>query len=267
MATTMGSVNNIERFRQRLAAGELCIGTGISFVDPAVSELVGDVGFDFTWIDMEHGPLDLATALNHVTAVRGTDAAPLVRVPCNHADVIKPILDFAPAGIIVPNVKSAEEAENAVQACRYPPRGVRGFGPRRGTRHGMLSPADFMEQAADEPLVIVQLEHVQVVERLDEIVAVPGIHSFCLGPNDFSGSMGKMGQIDDPEVAEALDLVCRRVKEADRFLGTSTFYTEANFARWLQRGVDWISLSVDWSLMSKSFKGLLEQARQGASTR
>jgi len=262
MAAAMASLNNIELFRQRIAEGRLCVGTGITYIDPAISELIGDAGFDFTWIDMEHGPIDLATALNHVTAVRGTGAAPFVRVPYNHADVIKPVLDCAPAGIIVPNVKSAEEAERAVKACRYPPRGGRGFGPRRGMFHGAISQADYLEQVADDPLIILQIEHIDAVECIDEIVAVPGVDSFCLGPNDLSGSMGKLGQIDDPQVSQAMDLVCRRVKESNLMLGTSTFYSEENFAHWMQRGLHWISLGVDWAHLFSGCRGLLEATRQ-----
>lgn len=106
----MTSINNIQRFRQRIAAGELCVGTGITFCDPSISELMGEVGYDFTWIDMEHGPIDLQIALGHVMALRGTHTAPFVRVRVNDVAVIKRVLDLAPAGIIVPNVKTADGA-------------------------------------------------------------------------------------------------------------------------------------------------------------
>ena len=258
----MQSLNNIELFRKRVAEGKLCVGTGITFSDPAVSELMAETGLDFTWIDMEHGPLDLATALNHVTAARGSGAAPFVRVPYNHVDQIKPVLDLAPAGIVVPNVKTPEEAASAVAACRYPPRGVRGYGPRRGQRYGMISQAQYLEQVEDEPLIILQIEHIDAVECVHEIVAVPGIDSICLGPNDFSGSMGKLGQIDAPDVAAAIDAVVEKVKEADLLLGTATFYSEENFARWLGRGVHWISLGVDWGHMFKAARNVLECARR-----
>ena len=114
----MSSVNNIEIIRQRLAAGEVCIGMGVTFADPAISELIAEAEYDFSWLDMEHASLDHQTVLQHIVAHRGTRTAPFVRVPQNDVNVIKPVLDLAPAGIIVPQVSSGAEAEAVVHACR-----------------------------------------------------------------------------------------------------------------------------------------------------
>ena len=101
-------MNSIESFRSRIAEGGVCVGTCITFCDPAVSELIAEAGYDFTWIDMEHGPIDIHSALRHVMAVRGTDTAPFIRVPWNDLNVIKPILDLAPAAVIVPQIRTAD---------------------------------------------------------------------------------------------------------------------------------------------------------------
>ena len=138
----MNSINNIEKIRQRLADGKVAIGTAITFADSAVSELTAEAGYDFTWIDTEHAALDLNTVLQHIVACRGTGTAAFVRVRQNEANVIKPVLDLAPAGIIVPRVNSAAEARAAVEACRYPPIGIRGFGPRRDVRFSAVSQPD-----------------------------------------------------------------------------------------------------------------------------
>ena len=130
------TINNIDRFKAKIARGELCVGTSITFTDPAISELVGDAGYDFTWIDMEHCPIDISTALNHVMAVRGTGAAPFVRVPAGDPIIIKPVLELHPAAIIAPQVQTVADVEKVVAACKYPPVGIRGFGPRRGRRFG-----------------------------------------------------------------------------------------------------------------------------------
>lgn len=262
----MHSMNNLEPLRKKIAEGKLCLGTGITFNDSAIAELVGEVGFDFTWIDMEHGPFGLETALQHVTATRGTGAAPFVRAPYKHVDEIKPVVDLAPAAIVVPNVKSPEEAEQVVAACKYPPRGVRGFGPRRGQHYGLISQADFLARVEDDPLVILQIEHIDAVRCIHEIVAVPGIDSICVGPNDLSGSMGKLGDVHDPEVAAAMDAVAEHTIAAGLLLGTATFYTEENFGRWLQRGAQWISLSVDWAHLCHVMSGVLDTARQQAAS-
>ena len=123
----MMSISNYEKFMDKIKAGKLCKGLVITFNDLTVSELAAEAGYDFTWIDMEHAPVTIESALRHVMAVKGTGCAPFVRVPWNKAEVIKPVLDLAPAGIIIPMVNTAEEAKAAVLACRYPPTGIRGM--------------------------------------------------------------------------------------------------------------------------------------------
>ena len=258
----MASINNIERIRQRLSEGHVCIGSGVTFSDSVVSELIAEAGYDFSWIDGEHGPFGLEGLLQHVMAHRGTDMAPFVRVRQNDLNVIKPVLDLAPAGIIIPQVNSAGEAEDAVRACRYPPHGVRGYGPRRGTRFGEVSMPDYLERSKEDPLIVIQVEHIHGVNQIDEILAVAGVDIICLGPNDLSGSMNKLGQIDDPEVAAAIDTVSEKVRASNRVLGVSTFFSPDTYARWMQRGVQWINLNVDSANLFHSSRQILEEARQ-----
>ena len=92
----MGSLSNVDRFKQRMREGKVCIGLGILLSDPLVSEAAAEAGNDFVWINMEHSHLHLQAVLGHIMALRGTQTAPLVRVPCNDANVIKPCLDLAP---------------------------------------------------------------------------------------------------------------------------------------------------------------------------
>lgn len=257
----MLSINSGERIRQKLSGAEIPIGIGVSFSDPAISELVAEAGYDFAWIDGEHGPFDLPTMLQHVMTLRGTDTASFIRVPQNEINVIKPVLDLAPAGIIVPQVQSATEAEAAVKACRYPPLGERGFGPRRGMHYGAITMEEYLERSASDPLIVIQVEHVQAVKKIDEILAVPGIDIICLGPNDLSGSLNKMGQFDDPEVAQAIDTVADKMRDSDVLFGVSTFYTEENFAYWIQRGVQWINLNTDASNLFSASRQVLNAAR------
>ncbi len=260
----MTSVNNTELFRQRLAAGQVSIGMGITFSDPAISELIAAAGYDFSWIDMEHAPLDHQCVLQHIVAHRGTSTAPFVRVRQNDVDVIKPVLDLAPAGIIVPQVSSGTEAEAVVSACRYPPVGVRGYGPRRGTRFGAVAQPEYLEHCADDPIIAIQLEHIDAVDNLDEILEVPGIDVLCLGLNDLSGSLGKLGQTDDPQVKDAIATVAQKVGASDRILGISTFYSAKTYARWMELGIKWLNLNVDFSNLFRAGREVLEAARQQA---
>ena len=106
-------INNLEKFKAKMARGKMCLGTVITLADPIVSEMAGDCGLDFTWIDAEHGPFSLENIQGHVMACRGTDCAPLVRVAWNDFAIIKPVLDIGPAGVIIPMVCTAEEAAEA----------------------------------------------------------------------------------------------------------------------------------------------------------
>ena len=112
------------------------IGAVISMSDPTVCELAGDCGMDFCWIDAEHCPMTIETVRDHLLALRGTGCAGFVRVRECDPMIIKPYLDLAPDGIICPMVNTPELAEAAVAACRYPPLGIRGWGPRRGVGYG-----------------------------------------------------------------------------------------------------------------------------------
>ena len=104
---------------------------------------------------------------------------------------------------------------------------------------------DYLERSKEDPLIVIQVEHIHGVNQIDEILAVAGVDIICLGPNDLSGSMNKLGQIDDPEVAAAIDTVAEKVRASNRVLGVSTFYSPDTYARWMQRGVKWINLNVD----------------------
>ena len=133
-------MTKFEPFREKMSRGEVCIGTAITFYDPAISEaLAGDL--DFIWIDAEHNALSLETIQLHLMAVRGTTTFPVVRVAWNDPVLLKPVLDIGAPGVVVPLIRTADDARLAVSACRYPPEGIRGYGPRRAARYGRDSGA------------------------------------------------------------------------------------------------------------------------------
>ncbi|MBO4632691.1 MAG: 4-hydroxy-3-methylbut-2-en-1-yl diphosphate synthase [Lentisphaeria bacterium] len=231
-------LNHLKDFKSKIAAGKICQGLVIQLTDPVIGEIAGEAGFDFTWIDAEHGPHTLQTIQNFLFAQRGTGCAPFVRAAWNEWGVIKPILDLAPAGIIVPMVCSREEAEKAVANCKYPPVGRRGFGARRGTGYGRVSLEKYLKSSESNPMVIIQIEHIDAVNHLDEILKVPGIDSICIGPMDLSGSMGLLGQTSHPEVIKAMDYIAEKTHAAGLLLGTAS---GAPMSDWRARGIHWIA--------------------------
>lgn len=238
------------RFAENLQAGKISLGAVITLSDLTVSELAGDCGMDFVWIDAEHAPHTIDGVMKHLIALRGTGCAGLVRVRANDPMLIKPYLDLAPDGVIVPMVNTAEEAEKAVAACRYPLTGIRGCGVRRAVRYGAVNFFDYVKRSETEPMVIVQIEHVDAVRNLDKILKVPGIGSICVGPCDLSGSMGILNRMDDPELNKVLDEICAKVKKAGLVLGTAA----GDFPRWRERGVNWFAGASDWGAMAAGLR-------------
>ncbi len=255
------AINNIDKFRDKIMRGEVCIGTNITFTDPSISELFGDAGCDFVWIDMEHCPIDITTALSHVMAVRGTNAAPFIRVPSGDANTIKPILELHPAAIIVPQVRSVEEVQAIVAACKYPPVGIRGFGPRRGRGFGGVPYPTYLQDADEQILVFVQIEHIDAVEAIDEILQVEGLDGLCLGFNDLAGSMGLSGQTTHPDVLAAAEKVVAQTCQTEKWMGVSMGYDPEAVSRWIGLGVQWIGLGSDFHTLYTHTKNMLDEVR------
>ena len=140
-------INNLEIFKDTIKK-RMAFGTCISLADATISELAADAGFDFCWIDMEHGVMSITDLMHHVMALRGTNCAAFVRVPDSSHTSIKKVIDLAPAGIIAPMINSADAAREIVRACRFPmDGGSRGYGPRRGCLYGNMPAAQFLETA------------------------------------------------------------------------------------------------------------------------
>lgn len=248
-------INNLEKFKETVASGKTAMGAVITLSDLTVSECAADCGVDFLWIDAEHGPHTLETIKGHITACRGTDCAPFVRVCSNDPGVLKPVLDLAPAGVIIPMVDTAEEAAKAVSACRYPPLGTRGCGVRRAAQYGKVDIFDYLKQSESDPLIIVQIEQMEAVRNLDEILNVPGVDCICVGPCDLSGSMGILCQTEDEELNRIIDEICVKTKKAGKMLGTAS----APLKRWQDRGVDWIAMASDWGCMAQGFRNMMKE--------
>ncbi len=252
-------LNGLENFLEKIRSGRTPLGAAITFTDPAVTELSCAAGFDFMWLDGEHGAFQRETAMLHLMAARGTGVATFYRVPaCDHTE-IKNIIDFAPAGIIVPMVLTAQDAARAVSFCRYPVHGgTRGFGPRRGHLYGAGDFESYLAASAREPLVMIQLEHVEAARNLDAILDVPGVDAVIVGPYDFTMSMGKPGQFDDPEISALFGECCRKVRAKGLLLGC---YTESGFDVWRRRGVQFMAIKNDTNAMLMGYEEMIRRAQ------
>jgi 2-keto-3-deoxy-L-rhamnonate aldolase RhmA len=253
-------MENALKFRKKVEMGRICFGTGITFTDPTVTESLCS-SLDFVWIDMEHSGLSLETVQAHIMATRGSDTAPLVRVRWNDPVLIKPVLDIGAAGVIVPMVRTAEEAAKAVSACLYPPQGIRGFGPRRPSNYGRNFGSEFCQQANKAIIVIAQIEHIDAVHNIDEILKVPGLSGIVMGPYDLSGTMGHMGEPNHSEVRQAIDAVIAKARNTGQFVGMGVADPEAA-KEWVNKGVNWLTLSNDFLLLVKIVSESVSEARK-----
>jgi 2-keto-3-deoxy-L-rhamnonate aldolase RhmA len=253
-----------DTFREKLRRGQTCLGTVITFTDPTVTETLSQV-LDFVWIDMEHNALTLETVQGHIMATRGSETTPLVRVPWNDPVLIKPVLDIGAAGVIVPLIRTAEEARRAVSACLYPPEGIRGFGPRRPSRYGQFGGPEFCRAANASVLPMVQIEHIQAVENISAILAVSGLAGIVFGPNDLAGSMGLMGQPRHPDVLSAIDAVIAKARQARVPIGIGAGDDPEVLEDWVARGVQWLAMGADCTLLLRAAKQAAASMRESAS--
>lgn len=257
-------MNHTPRIRDKWANRQLCIGTTATLSDPTVSELIGEAGFDFVWIDMEHSAMTLADAAHHVRAARASGAASWIRVPSEDLTVVKPILELHPAGVIVPRIDSVERAESAVRSCRYPPRGIRGYGPSRGVRYGLISPAEYLADIDNQLMVHLQIEHIDAVNDIENILDVPGFDSVLVGPSDLSLSMNLVGQPDHPDVLAAIETIFKAAIKKNIPAGHSVGF-DTSIQKWIDMGLSWIACDGDWNLLMKQCNKMLEDITQMAS--
>ena len=195
--------------KQRLLNGETVIGTMVSEMrSPAIAQAFKQVGFDFFLIDMEHGAYDLQTAADIIRVGRLLDMCPMVRVASPHYDLVARVLDQGAMGVMMPRIEERQQVEDFVEAMKYPPLGKRGVSSDAAHSEYEFGPlTEFLEINNQDTLAIVQIERKAAVERLDDILSVPGVDVALIGPEDLSVAMGVPGEVGDPSVVAAIEAV------------------------------------------------------------
>lgn len=205
----------------RLRKAEHVVGCWLGMANPVAAEIVALAGVDFVMIDNEHGPASLTESRAMLQAIAATPAAGLMRVPWNDPVYVKRALDIGVEGLMFPAIGSAEATRAAVAACRYPPAGVRGvgYGMVRASDYG-LARDRYPDTAADNLLIICQIESAEGVEAIPDIAAVPGVDMLFVGPYDLSASIGRLGRFGDPEVMALLARAERAILDSGRWYGS-----------------------------------------------
>ncbi len=206
-------------FRATLAAPRAPTGTWIMSGSPAVTEMMGALGWEFAVIDLEHAPIGLGDLPHHLRALAGYATAPVVRMPGQDAVLAKQVLDAGAHTLMFPWVETVEQARHVAAATRYPPAGFRGFARmNRASRYTTIG--DYFARANGEVFVIAQLETPQAIGRLEEIGAVPGIDAVFLSPGDLAVNMGQAGNVAHPEVRELMAKALERCRARNLCVGT-----------------------------------------------
>ena len=200
------------RVKRLWRAGQPALGGWLTIPSSFSAEVFAHAGFDWITVDMQHGIIDYQVAVTMLQAISTTETVPFVRVPWNEPGIIMKALDAGAYGVIVPMVNSRAEAEAAVAACRYAPRGIRSYGP---VRAALYAGRDYYAHADDEIACIAMIETKEALASLDEILGVPGVDAIYIGPSDLSVSLGLPPSYDHEEsgFVEAIERVLRACRE------------------------------------------------------
>lgn len=249
------------RLRDLLNEGKPAVGAQLRFGSPAVAELAGLAGFDWILIDTEHAPQTPVTVQAQVQAACCTPATPVVRITRTDPDLIKLYLDMGAMGIVVPFVNTPEEAKTGADACRYPPRGTRGWGPHRAAGYGLFE-EEYTAGIDDAVVYLPIIESAEAVDRIDAIMAVEGVDGCIVGPVDLCISLGVPFRFDHPKYLDALS----RVREAGQRAGKPVGHPllgpvddEENVRRQVEEGVRLLLVGGDEPVLKDGFRRAVEE--------
>ncbi|TVZ55503.1 2-dehydro-3-deoxyglucarate aldolase [Lutibacter sp. Hel_I_33_5] len=224
---------------------DISIGSWITLNHFSIVEIMADAGFDWLCVDMEHSVTDYFEAQQLIATIQSKGIKAYVRVGGNNTRIIKRVLDAGADGIIVPMVNSKEEAIKAINALKYPPKGKRGVGLARAQKYG-FGFEDYKDNEADDIKLIVQIEHVDAVNNLEEILSLDAIDGTFIGPFDLSGSMGKPGKYDDDDVKEVLQRYEDIVKKYNKLIGFHVIQPDYQLVLdKIEKGYNFIAFSLD----------------------
>jgi 4-hydroxy-2-oxoheptanedioate aldolase len=247
--------------RKRVLAGDVMLGIGANLGSSLTVEMIGAAGFDFIWIDCEHGTGDYSELIPQMQAAGIHNTPAIVRIAWNEAPRFKRVLDLGAAGIMVPYVTSAREAEQAASSMRYPPRGIRGVAKfNRACGYGQNFDAYF-KQANDNLLTVVQIETKEAVEGAEDIAAVDGVDVLFIGPLDLSVNLNIADNYEHPEFLQAMDSVaaaCKKNGKAAGILVPKLDFLES----WIAKGFTFLLVGSDGGCVAGGFKSIYQTCSQ-----
>ncbi|HLD98925.1 MAG TPA: aldolase/citrate lyase family protein [Bdellovibrionota bacterium] len=239
----------------------MSIGSWVTLNDESIPEIMASAGFEWLVIDLEHSAIGIRNAARLIRVIDLLGISPLVRVTSNDPHQIKRVMDAGAHGIIVPMINSAQDAREAVSAVRYPPQGGRGVGLARAQGFGtsFKKYRDSIHQCA---VVIVQIEHVDAIANLEAILDVDGVDGTIIGPYDLSGSVGKPGEFEDPEVRALLSRYEDVCKRKNKPLGFHVVETDSALIKSkLKAGYSILAFGTDFLFLGNACRNQMKELR------
>lgn len=247
--------------RKKLENKEKIRGTLVSTTDPAMCEIMGGIGYDCVWIDMEHTYMSDKDVLCHLNAARSANISTIVRVPQNDLTTTKRIMEMGPDGVIFPMVRSARELKELIDMTVYPPHGNRGFGPLRAIRYGADDAVEYTQKTSLEMCRFVQVEHIDFIEELEEVLKIPYVDGFIFGPNDLSGSLGDFLNVFGEKTEAAMKKAIAIFKEHNKIFGIAGGLTDKELQKWSAFQPDMLFAGADWSFIYTCGKETLNKMK------
>ncbi|WP_109313754.1 HpcH/HpaI aldolase/citrate lyase family protein [Ruegeria sp. AU67] len=242
-------------FKQALIQGDRQIGCWMSFAESITAEIMGTAGFDWLVIDGEHAPNDIRSIRDQLMALAASSSHPVVRVPVGDTALIKMVLDAGAQTVLVPMVETADQAQQLVRDCHYPPSGVRGVGAgaARATMYGSIP--EYIQSADDQICLLVQVENRAGMAALDDILKVEGVDGVFIGPADLSTDMGYQGNNAAPEVRAVIADAITKIRAAGKAPGILGTNDEASQA-YYEMGAQFLAVGIDVMLLAQASRAL-----------
>ncbi len=242
---------------EKIKNNEPTIGAWITINHPTIAEIYANAGFDWVVVDLEHSVITIGEAENLIRVIELSGSIPLVRLTSNDSDQIKRVMDAGAHGIIVPMIKTKQDVENAIKSLKYPPSGERGVGLARAQHWGNKF-NEYLKWLENDSIIIVQIEHIDAVNNLDEIFSLNGISGYIIGPYDLSSSMGVPGDFTNPEFIQTIERIKSKAKKYNLCGGIHVVEPNTNeLQQRIDEGYGFIAYSLDTRMLDSVSRNAL----------
>lgn len=252
-------MNNL---KEKLQRGEKISGTLVSLTDPCLCEVMGNLGYDCVWVDMEHTYMSEKEVLCHLNAARSANIPAIVRLPQNDLTVTKKVLEMDPDGIVFPMSHSAEEVKSLIDMTLYPPHGTRGFGPLRAIGYGTRDAVEYVREKSLELCRFVQIESINLIDELEAAAQIPYVDGFIFGPNDLSGSLGEFLNVFGDTTTTQIKRAVEILRKHGKVIGLAGGMDEDAIKFWADFGFDMIFAGADWCFVCDAGRRTLDVLRK-----